>query len=183
MPGSPARRHRDRRARPCRSRSAVSAIEPHRVRRDREPTPSLPPESLLDLRVDADHLAVDVEERPAGVAVVDRRVGLDRVVDREVVRRFICRWSALTMPLVTVSSSPNGLPIATTVSPTARCPSLRAGAGAGRRRRVDLDHREVGRGIGSDDGGLVGRAVPELNRDRLAPSTTWSFVTMWPLVS
>ena len=30
----------------------------------------------------------------------------------------ICRWSALTMPLVTVSSSPKGLPIATTPSPT-----------------------------------------------------------------
>ena len=30
----------------------------------------------------------------------------------------IWRWRALTMPLVTVSSRPNGLPIATTESPT-----------------------------------------------------------------
>ena len=40
-----------------------------------------------DLRVDADHAAVHVEQRPAGVAVIDRGIGLDRVVDREVVRR------------------------------------------------------------------------------------------------
>jgi len=30
----------------------------------------------------------------------------------------ICRWSALTMPAVTVPSRPNGLPTATTGSPT-----------------------------------------------------------------
>ena len=40
-----------------------------------------------NLRVDADHLAARVEQRPAGVAVVQRGVGLDRVLDREVVRR------------------------------------------------------------------------------------------------
>src|SRR5438105_13588492 len=40
----------------------------------------------------------------------------------------ICRWSALTIPLVTVSARPNGLPIATTPSPTAtllESPSVR----------------------------------------------------------
>src|SRR6186997_2369141 len=41
----------------------------------------------LDLSVDADDLALSVEERTARVAVVDRGVGLDRVVDRKVVRR------------------------------------------------------------------------------------------------
>ena len=41
----------------------------------------------LDLRVDADHLAGGVEQRAAGVAGVDRGVGLDDVVDREAVGR------------------------------------------------------------------------------------------------
>ena len=41
----------------------------------------------LDLRVDADHPPFEIEQRPARVAVVDRGVGLDRVVDREAVRR------------------------------------------------------------------------------------------------
>ena len=41
-----------------------------------------------DLRVDADHVAAVVEQGAAGVAGVDRRVGLDHVVDREAVRRL-----------------------------------------------------------------------------------------------
>src|SRR5262249_2552597 len=40
----------------------------------------------LDLRVDADHLAVRVEQRAARVTRVDRRVGLDHVADLEAVR-------------------------------------------------------------------------------------------------
>ena len=40
-----------------------------------------------DLRVDADHAAVAVEQRAAAVAGVDRGVGLDRAVDREAVGR------------------------------------------------------------------------------------------------
>src|SRR6185436_7757146 len=42
----------------------------------------------LDLRVDPDHAAGRVEERTAGVARVDRRVGLDDAVDLEAVRRL-----------------------------------------------------------------------------------------------
>ena len=38
-----------------------------------------------------------------------------------------------------------------------------------RLRRIHLDHAEVGGGIGPDDGSLVGRAVPELDGDRLRP--------------
>src|SRR5918992_3044377 len=40
-----------------------------------------------DLRVDADHAALAVEQRAAGVAGVDRGVGLDRARDREAVGR------------------------------------------------------------------------------------------------
>ena len=53
-----------------------------------KPTPSLPPERGVDLLVDADHLAVGVEQRAAGVAGVDRRVGLDRAVDLELGQRL-----------------------------------------------------------------------------------------------
>src|SRR3954468_5224945 len=42
----------------------------------------------LDLRVDADHAPVGVEQRTARVAGVDRRVRLDDVRDREAVRRL-----------------------------------------------------------------------------------------------
>ena len=41
----------------------------------------------LDLLVDADHAAVGVDERAAGVAGVDRRVGLDRAGDLELGQR------------------------------------------------------------------------------------------------
>src|SRR5262249_60194655 len=41
-----------------------------------------------DLHVRADHLAGLVDQRAAGVAVVDRGVGLDRVRDRIAVRRL-----------------------------------------------------------------------------------------------
>ena len=49
-----------------------------RVDRNREPDVLGRAE---DRRVDADDLAVDVEQRPAGVAEVDRRVGLDVVLE------------------------------------------------------------------------------------------------------
>ena len=44
--------------------------------------PSEPSPPVYDLRVDADHFAGGVDQRAAGVARVDRRVGLDHVVDR-----------------------------------------------------------------------------------------------------
>ena len=42
---------------------------------------------------------------------------------------WIWRWSAETMPLVTVRSSPKGLPIATTGSPTWSCEEWPSGSG------------------------------------------------------
>ena len=58
------------------------------VDRDREADPdvALGLAAGLDLRVDPDHSALGVEQRAARVAGVDRRVGLDRVGDREAVR-------------------------------------------------------------------------------------------------
>ena len=50
--------------------------------------------------------------------MVDRGVGLDRVVIGMPFGAGIWRLMADTMPDVTVRSRPNGLPMATTLSPT-----------------------------------------------------------------
>ena len=95
---------------------------------------------------------------------------------------LIWRWSALTMPLVIVPSSPNGLPRATTLSPisTGRRVSERNGRERGR-RRVDLDHGDVGRRIGADELGVASSCRSRTGRrSQLEPATTCWFVMMWP---
>ena len=49
-------------------------------RRDREADADRAARRRIDHRVDADHLAGEVEHRPAGIAAVDRRIGLQIVV-------------------------------------------------------------------------------------------------------
>ena len=44
-----------------------------------KPMPMLPPVRERIARVDADQLAAQVDERAAGIAGVDRRVGLDEI--------------------------------------------------------------------------------------------------------
>src|SRR5690349_5542221 len=53
----------------------------HHARRDREADAVVAARVALDLRVDADHVAARVEQRAAGVAVVDGGVGLDGARD------------------------------------------------------------------------------------------------------
>ena len=71
---------------------------------------------IEDGGVDADDLAVEVEERAARVALVDGGVGLDEVLVADRPRRFspMTRFLALTMPMVTVCPRPSGLPMAST---------------------------------------------------------------------
>src|SRR5581483_9625255 len=57
------------------------------LRRDREADALVAAARALDLRRDADDLALEAEQHPAGVSVVDRGVRLDRVLDRHVVGR------------------------------------------------------------------------------------------------
>ena len=59
-----------------------------------------------------------VDQRAAGVALVDRRVGLDEVLEAAVAGAAVARPLALTMPIVTVWPTPSGLPTASTTSPT-----------------------------------------------------------------
>ena len=139
----------------------------HRVRRDREADALVAARVALDLRVDADHAAVHVEERAAGVPVVDGGVGLDGIGDREVVRSVDLTVESADDP------ARDGL-----LEPERRADrhdavtdrDLRRVAERERHehraRRVHVHDREVGRGVGPDDGPLVGRAVPELHRDR-----------------
>ena len=75
----------------------------------------------VDRGVDADDSPVDVEQRAAGVAGVDRGVGLDEVGERAALLfDGTERPRAETTPVVTVCSRPNGLPMAMTVSPIIR---------------------------------------------------------------
>ena len=63
---------------------------PHGVDRDCEADAdvALALAAGLDLCVHADHLPLRIEERPAGVAVIQRGVGLDHMRDRQLVRRL-----------------------------------------------------------------------------------------------
>src|SRR3954447_625199 len=102
LPGGPARVHlAERRAAGRRVRGGDAEVgvadllagrergelRLHEVDRDREADAGALVRIAVgrDLVDDADHLARGIEERPAGVAGVERRVGLDRVRDREAV--------------------------------------------------------------------------------------------------
>src|SRR3954462_3092197 len=85
-----------RRTRPSRPSAALPhrapdrrRHRPHAVRRHREADADVPAPrpAGLDLRVDADHARVAVEQRAARVAGVDRGIGLDGARDGEPVRR------------------------------------------------------------------------------------------------
>ena len=96
----------------------------------------------------------------------------------------ISRLIALTMPLVTVSSSPNGLPIATTPSPTAtllESPSV-SGTSFDAGASTWMTARSVSGSVPTTVA-LVVDPSENFTVTELAPSTTWSFVTMSPLVS
>ena len=68
--------------------------------------------------VDADDFARRGHQRAAGIAGVERRVGLHHVLDHAGrVRDCSVRPSAETTPVVTVASKPSGLPIAMAICP------------------------------------------------------------------
>ncbi len=98
---------------------------------------------------------------------------------------WIWRCSAETMPLVTVRSSPNGLPIATTGSPTwswEECPSgsgwsWSAGASTLNSARSVAGSAPITRAV------WVASEEPSLTWIRVAPETTWLLVRTWPSVS
>ncbi len=134
--------------------------------RDREADADVGARVAGDLGVDADDLTARIEQRAARVAVVDRGVGLDRVVDRELVRsRHLAVQSADDparhgfLEAERASDRNHGV----TDLELVRIAELHRMKQ--RRRRVDLDHGQVRRRVGADDRGLVRVPVPEPDRD------------------
>jgi len=82
------------------------------------PTPSLPPESLRICELTPITSPLMLRSGPPELPWL---MAASVWIESLIVKLFgasIWRWSALTIPLVTVSSRPNGLPIAIAVSPT-----------------------------------------------------------------
>ena len=78
----------------------------------------------------------------------------------------IRRCRALTIPAVTVRSSPNGFPIATTGSPTRTSVGVTEWERSERARgRVHAEHCKIRRRVAADDFGLDRVAVGEADRD------------------
>ena len=122
----------------------------------------------VDRGVDADGLAADVAQRAARVAEVDRRVGLDEVLE---VRRAAedvevrCGPAALMMPTVTEPrSSPSGLPIAIAQSPTRSLSESPSGS-VGRSLPSILITATSVSGIGADHLGLERALVVQRHGD------------------
>ena len=83
-----------------------------------KPTPALSPESLSICELTPITLPVRSSSGPPELPWL---IAASVWIESAIVKLFgavISRCSALTIPLVTVSSRPNGLPIATTPSPT-----------------------------------------------------------------
>ena len=86
-----------------------------------KPMPSLPPESLLIWVLTPITWPAPFRSGPPELPwLIAASVWIELLIVK-LFGEVICRLSALTMPLVTVPSSPNGLPIATTLSPTVSC--------------------------------------------------------------
>ena len=107
-------------------------------------------------------------QRPAGVAGIERGVGLDDVVDQPAAEAARSeRPSADTTPAVTVDSKPSGLPIATTSWPRLQPRGCRRARGRRRAgRQLGAQQRQVGVGIVAQHARLAGAAVGEGSRTR-----------------
>jgi hypothetical protein len=141
-----------------------------RVDRHREADALAAARGRLDLLIDADDLAVGVDERAAGVAGVDRRVGLDRTRDAEAGQRLdraIDRRDHADRQRLALAERRSDR--------RHRLADLDVMAVAERQRpereplRVDLQQRDVRVRIGADDLGLDRVAVRELDVDLARP--------------
>ena len=117
----------------------------------------------IDRGIDADHIAVDVERRSAGIALVDGRIDLDVIVIRSGAditaagRNDARRYGAAETERIADGNHPVA--------------DLRLLAGEIDEGEVllalDLDHREIGLRIGADNLRRINRAVVGGNLDRL----------------
>jgi hypothetical protein len=138
---------------------------PRHVRRDREPDADAAARRRQDLRVDADPLPRRVHERAAGVAAVDRRVGLEKVFEAPVAEP---RRAALGAHDPGGDRLPDAERIADGEHDVADPHPVRVTERERRQpRAVDAQHREVARRIRPDDPRAEGAPVDELDLDLL----------------
>src|SRR5581483_154807 len=122
-----------------------------------------------DRAVDADHVAVSVDERTARVTGVDRRVGLQEVGDRVLGRQEATEVATIAA-LCAQDTRGDGLAEAERVA-DGQDPLADLGVVVvaqvhdGKIVRLDLDDRNVGRRIAADDLGLEDALVIERHRD------------------
>ena len=130
--------------------------------------------------VDADDFAAGVDERPAAVAEVDRRVGLDVVVEARVEQLSTDEADDADRHGVDVAER-----VADGADPLAD-PQI-VGVAQRRRRKVrrpvDPQQRDVGGRVGADDLGAKLRPSASVTVMRCAVSITWLFVRMKPVRS
>ena len=137
---------------------------------------------ICDQRGDADHLAARVQQRAAGVAGIDRGVGLNRVLD-----------GAVAGPANRADRGDDAARhgarqaerIADRIDALADGETRRFGQRRGLqvRRVVDLQQGEVVALVDADDGRLVLVLVGERDLNRWALSMTWLLVRMCPCLS
>ena len=124
---------------------------------------------------------VEVDQRAAGVARVDRGVGLQEVGEQRppALPPPTARPRAESTPVVTVLESPNGLPIATTVSPIRRLALLPSGVAGSPLAATLSTARSASR---SEPSTVASSSRPSsvVTRMRDAPSMTCSLVTTRP---
>ena len=166
------------RARWCRWRAAGATIRADRLARDGEADADRGAGRRDDDRADADHLAVHVEHRPAGVARIDRRVELQEIVERagaEVAPRG--RDDAGGDRTAQAERIAGGQDPVADLHLAASCPRCTAG-----QRLVgdDLDHRDVGQLVLADARGRVAAPLVSETTILSAWPTTWLLVTMMP---
>jgi hypothetical protein len=127
----------------------------------------------VDLRIDADHLALQVEQWPAGVARVDRHVGLDE--GNEV-------FLGQRTPLGAHDAGSDGVLEAegrTDGEHPVTHPQLArvAQADLGQAGRLDLEQGHIRARIGAHQAGTKLPLVAQLDDDLVGPSTTWALVS------
>ena len=144
-----------------------------------KPMPMLPLRRGHDGAIDADQPAFRIDQRAAGVAHVDRGVGLDEIlVAGDLVEQAEClRPRAETMPIVTVWPTSSGLPMANTTSPT-RSLSLSASVTVGRFWASILMTATSVFGSVPMTLALNSRSSGSATFSSSAPSTTWLLVRM-----
>ena len=120
-----------------------------------KPIPIEPPRRREDCGVDADHFAIEIEGRTAGIAAIDRRIDL-----QEVVIRAIADIAAAGRDNAGGDGAAKPERVADGDHPIANSRLLRREIDIGKALvAVDLEQREVGLGIGADHLRLVFLAV------------------------